>query len=67
MTRLADRLPARITSQARGDGWVTVRIERARVRSFNIATDEIPALVAELSKHVHPVTVTRRPGRAENN
>jgi hypothetical protein len=55
---------ARITSIDRGNGWVTVRLERrARPRSFNIATDEIPALLAELGKYVHPVTVTRLPGR----
>jgi hypothetical protein len=38
---------------------VSVRIERARVRTFNVSTDEIPALIAELGKYVHPVTVTR--------
>jgi hypothetical protein len=56
-----DRPPTRITSWPHGDGWVSVRIERARVRVFRVSTDEIPALIAELSKHVRPVTVTRLP------
>lgn len=55
------QLSTRITSQDRGNGWVTVRIERNRVRTFNVATDEIPALIAELGKHSHPVTVTYLP------
>jgi hypothetical protein len=53
-------LPTRITSEARGDGWITVRIDRGRVRVFNIATDEVPLLLAELGKYAQPVTVTRR-------
>jgi len=55
-----DAVPTRVTSQADGDGWVTVRIERVRTRVFRISTDEIPLLLAELGKYAHPVTVTRR-------
>jgi len=61
--RSSDRIPTRITSSAAGDGWVTIRIERSRTRTFRISTDEIPLLLAELGKHHHPVTVSYLPGR----
>jgi hypothetical protein len=63
-TRYAGRIPARITSSVSRDGWVIVSIERGgRARRFRIGTDEIPALLAELGKYVHPVTITRRQDR----
>ena len=52
---------ARISVERRSDGWLTVTIERARRRRFNIALDELPALLAKLAPYCQPVTVTRVP------
>ena len=52
---------ARITVERRSDGWLTVTIERARRRRFNLALDELPDLLAKLAPHCQPVTVTRMP------